>query len=110
MASKRNKTTAMPARTKLSGRRRESHHERDLKWNRRFRIGFITFWAIIAVIVAISLYSTYIYWPNEPVASVNGQNISTREFQQRVIYERRAAGQQLLSLQNAYGQFAEQVF
>ena len=109
MPSKRSKTTALPARTKLSGRRRESHYERDQKWNRRFLIGFIGLWGVIGVIVAISLLTTYVFWPNQAVASINGETITTRDFQKRVIYERRSAGQQLISLFNTYGQFAEQI-
>src|SRR5215510_8047032 len=109
MASKRTRTTAQPARTKLSGRRRESHHERDLKWNRRFVIGFIAFCGAIGLIVLGALVATYVIWPNQPVASVNGQNITTSDFQKRVIYERRTAGQQLIAIFNAYGSFAQQL-
>jgi stalled ribosome rescue protein Dom34 len=44
--------------------------------------------ALILIVLAIGLYQTYVLEPNSPVASVNEVEISTREYQNRVRYER----------------------
>ncbi|GAB4441859.1 MAG: hypothetical protein Kow0031_23910 [Anaerolineae bacterium] len=44
--------------------------------------------ALVAVVLAIGLAQTYIIEPNSPVGSVNGQAITTGEYQDRVRYER----------------------
>jgi parvulin-like peptidyl-prolyl isomerase len=44
--------------------------------------------ALILIVLAFGLIQTYIIEPNQPVATVNGQEIITADYQDRVRYER----------------------
>jgi len=65
---------------------------------------------IILILAGAFLFEGVII-PNQAVASVNGQNISTRDFQKRVTFDRWRTGTLLASIYNQFGaQYAEQLF
>jgi len=44
--------------------------------------------ALVLIVLAIGLVQTYVIEPNSPVGSVNGEQISTRDYRNRVLYDR----------------------
>ena len=67
--------------------------------------------AVIILILAGAFLIEGVIQPNQAVASVNGQNISTRDFQKRVVFDRWRTGTLLASVYNQFGpQYAEQLF
>src|SRR5512142_85941 len=106
MSKSRSRTTASPARTKrvADTRRYRSRSEREAAYNRLVLIvaGVIT--AIVIVILAIALLLDTVIRPNQAVASAAGQNISVRDFQRRVVFERWRAGTFLSTLYSSYAQ------
>jgi parvulin-like peptidyl-prolyl isomerase len=57
---------------------------------------------LILLVLAIGLIQTYVIEPNAPVATVNGEEITTREYQNRDYYER-------FVLEDQYQQIASQL-
>jgi parvulin-like peptidyl-prolyl isomerase len=80
------KKEAQPAKTltrrQLALSRREREQLRLIYWG----LGLVG--VLILIVLAIGLIQTYIIEPNSPVAIINGQEISTQEYQNRVLYER----------------------
>ncbi len=67
--------------------------------------------AVIILILAGAFLIEGVIQPNQAVANVNGQNISTRDFQKRVVFDRWRTGTLLASVYNQFGpQYAEQLF
>lgn len=72
---------------------------REKEQLRLIYIGLGAVAALIVIVLAIGLYQTYILEPNSPIANVNGGTISTREFQNRVRYERFLLDNQMQQIQ-----------
>jgi peptidyl-prolyl cis-trans isomerase D len=110
MAKSKSKTTGIPAPTRrtVDTRRYRSRAERDAYYN---RIALITA-AVVAggliLILAVALLVDNVVVPNQAVASVGGQNIPTRDFQRRVVFERWQTGTRLAALFNQLGDYAQQ--
>ncbi len=82
MAKPQTQPGRAPTRKQIALSRREKEQLRLIY------IGLGAVAALIVIVLAIGLYQTYVLEPNSPVASVDGGNISTREYQNRVRYER----------------------
>jgi parvulin-like peptidyl-prolyl isomerase len=82
MAKPRTQPDRTPTRKQIALSRRGKEQLRLIY------IGLGAVAALILIVLAIGLYQTYVLEPNSPVASVNEVEISTREYQNRVRYER----------------------
>jgi parvulin-like peptidyl-prolyl isomerase len=69
-------------------RRQRAISRKEQEQQRWIYIGLGVLIAVIVVILGFGLYQTYVLEPNEPIATVNNTNITTREYQNRVKYER----------------------
>jgi hypothetical protein len=113
MSKTRSKTTAVPASTKraIDSRKYRSRAEREAEMNRLVLIVAGVLAGVIILILAGAFLFEGVIIPNQAVASVNGQNISTRDFQKRVVFDRWRTGSLLASIYNQFGaQYAEQLF
>jgi hypothetical protein len=77
----------------------ERKHERQM---RRVRLAVGAVLGLILLVVAIALVNEYFVIPGRPVAAVNEEPISLREWQDRVRYER---AQRIIFLENQYEAF-----
>src|SRR5438270_1941720 len=111
MAKTKGKTTGLPVPAKRdpNARKYRSRSERNAYNNRLALIASGVLGAVIILILAGALVIEGVIVPNQPVASVNGQTISTTAFQKRVVFERWQAGQVLGAMLNQYGQYAQQI-
>ena len=82
MAKQQTQPGRAPTRKQLALSRREREQLRLIY------IGLGLVAALILIVLGIGLYQTFVIEPNSPVASVNGVEISTRDYQNRVRYER----------------------
>jgi len=64
--------------------------EREERNTRIVTIGLYITLILVLGTIAAGLVFNLVIWPKQPVATVNGQEISTRDFQARVRYEQRA--------------------
>jgi hypothetical protein len=78
-------------------------HERQMK---RVRLAVGAVLGLILLVVAIAVANEYVVVPNRPVAVVNGETISLRDWQDRVRYERT---QRIVFLENQYDAFGGDV-
>jgi parvulin-like peptidyl-prolyl isomerase len=97
MAKTKSRTTAIPARSIRDGRKYRSRSEREAQGNRIVLIAAGILGLVIVLILGGALLIEYVITPNQPVAEVAGQGISTRDFQQRVSFERWRLGNFLLA-------------
>ncbi len=109
MAKSKTKTTGIPAPTKRETRRYRSRAERDAYYNRIALIGAGVLAGILILILAVALLIDNVIVPNQAVASVGGQNITTRDFERRVIFERWRTGTTLVAFMNQFGQYGQQL-
>jgi parvulin-like peptidyl-prolyl isomerase len=94
MSFSRNRTTAEPKAGK-SNRKFKPRSQREAEINRLVLIISGVILGVIALILGIALLVDGVIVPNQAVARVGSQNITTREFQSRVRFERWRAGNQL---------------
>jgi len=98
-------------------RRREylSRAQREHMWQRRALITIGVLIAISVVILAVALVYENLIRPGQPVSTVNGQEITTADFQSRVRFLRWQTGQQIRQLYeltgdpNTVSQYASQL-
>jgi peptidyl-prolyl cis-trans isomerase D len=110
MAKSKSKTTGTPAPTKrvADTRRYRSRAERDAYYNRIALISAAVVAGVLIVIVGAALLVDNVIVPNQAVASAGGQNISTRDFQRRVTFERWRTGTTLAAFVSQFGDYAQQ--
>lgn len=82
MSKRKDQSGQTPTRKQIALSRRERAQVR------RVYLGLGLIAALVVIVLAIGLVQTYIIEPNAPVAIVNGEKISTGEYQTRVKYER----------------------
>src|SRR5271165_5078096 len=99
--SQKRKTTALPAPSTRSGRRFRSRTEREAQINRIVLIVTAVIAVVIVGILVVALLADNVIAPNRAIASVAGQNITVRNYQNHVIYQRWRFGTQLENLQNS---------
>lgn len=111
MAKSKSKTTGLPVPAKRdpNARKYRSRSERDAYNTRLALIASGVLGAVIILILVVALVIEGVILPNQPVANVNGQTISTTAFQKRVVFERWQGGQVLAVMLNQYGQYAQQI-
>lgn len=83
-----------PTRKQLARSRREREQLRLVYMG----LGLVA--VLVVIVLAIGAYQTYILEPNSPVATVNGTEITTRDYQTRVRYERFVLENQYLQILN----------
>jgi parvulin-like peptidyl-prolyl isomerase len=110
MSKSKNRTTAIPAPAKRVADKRKyrSRAERNAAYNRLVVIASVIVTVIIVLILVGAVAYDDVIVPSQAVASAGGQNITTRDFQRRVIFERWRAGTMLASLYNQYNQISPQ--
>ncbi len=91
--AKRSSKPEVLSRKQLSRRQREERQKRLL-----YALVGVAAFAVIAVI-GFGIYREYIVAPASPVAVVNGEAITTRDYQQRVRYDRFQLANQAAMLQ-----------
>lgn len=98
-------------------RRREylSRAQREHMWQRRALITISVMIGISVLILAAALVYENVIRPNQPVSTVNGEKITTEDFQDRVRFLRWQTGQQIRQLyeltgdSNTVSQYASQL-
>jgi parvulin-like peptidyl-prolyl isomerase len=101
MAKQQTQPSRLPTRKQLALSRREREQLRFIYMG----LGLVA--ALVLLVLGIGLYQTYVLEPNSPVASVDGVEIATRDYQNRVRYERfllDSQYQQILQQQAALAQ------
>ena len=69
-------------------RKQIARSKREQEQLRLIYIGLGIVAALVVIVLAFGLFQTYVLEPNAPVASVNGVEITTGDYQDRVRYER----------------------
>ena len=82
MAKKQDQAPRQPTRRQVAMSKKEREQMRTVYLS----LGLVG--ALIVIVLAIGLLQTYVFEPNAPVASVNGTEISTGDYRDRVLYER----------------------
>lgn len=100
--------TKPPVRSNRPLRERQSRAEREAKTQRLVIMSTITVVAIVVVVLAIALVIEFVVTPGQTVATVNGENITVSEFQQRVRLERAVINERLYGLIEEARPFGEQ--
>ncbi len=95
MSKRKAQVTRTPTRRQIARSRREQQQLRLIY------MGLGGVGLLILIVLAFGLFQTFVAEPNSPVASVNGQEITTRDYQTRVRYER-------FLLENQYQQILQQ--
>lgn len=96
MAKQQIQSNRAPTRKQIAFSRRERQQLRMIY------IGLGIVGALILTVLAFGLLQTFVFEPNAPVASVNGVEIITRDYQNRVRYER-------FVLEDEYAQISQQL-
>jgi parvulin-like peptidyl-prolyl isomerase len=100
------KTT--PARYNQPLRERQSRAEREAKTQRLIVLGTIIVAVVVALLLAIALVIEFVVTPGQAVATVNGENITVAQYQQRVRLERAIINERLYGLIEEARPFGDQ--
>lgn len=73
---------------KIVTKKHMARQEREERQTRFIIYGSIAIVAVVIILVSIALLDIYIFTPDKPVAIVNGDKISTSDYQARVKFER----------------------
>lgn len=104
MTKEREKTTASPSVRRLQSTRTfRSRSEREQEVNRLVLVFSAVLGAIILAIVAGALLIDNVLVPSQAVATVNGERITTRDFQRRASFEKWRTGALVRNYYNAFG-------
>ncbi len=82
MAKKDTQSTRRPTRRQVALSKREQEKVRLIY------MGLALVGALVVIALAFGLLQTYVFEPNSPVATVNGEKITLTEYQERVRYDR----------------------
>jgi hypothetical protein len=88
------------SRKEILRKRREAEQTRQI----RLAVGGVV--ALLLLVLIVAVVNEVFIAPNRAVATVNGEEISVRQFQDRVEYER---AQRIISLENQFEAFGEDV-
>jgi hypothetical protein len=80
-----------------------ARQRRERKQRRQILVGVSIVSAIVIVILVAAVVNELIIEPGQPVATVNGVDVSTDEFQQRVSFERSTIIDQYLQFSDLFG-------
>jgi len=110
MSLKDRKTTGAPKPERRDAPvRRVNRNRREQEANRIVLLATAVIAVVIAVIVGGALLVDNVIKPAAAVVSVGGTNISTGDFQRRVVYQRWRDGNLLAQYYNNYGQYGQQL-
>lgn len=101
MAKKETVTTRTPTRKQIARSRREQEQLRLIYMG----LGLVGL--LILAVLAFGIIQTYVIEPNRPVAIVNGTEIATAAYQNRVRYERFLLENQYLQIQQQQSALAQ---
>ena len=73
---------------KIVSKKHMARQEREARQSRYLVYGSVALLVIIILLVGFALADAYFFTPNKPVAIVNGEKISTADYQARVKFER----------------------
>jgi parvulin-like peptidyl-prolyl isomerase len=96
---------AKPRRGNIINRRHLAREQREQLQNNWVLLGSLSVVAVVLILVVAALIIDQVVTPNQPVATVNGVEISTREFQARVRFERNNLVSQYLNMLDLANQF-----
>jgi parvulin-like peptidyl-prolyl isomerase len=100
-------TTGVPTRRKRTDEAQErtylSRAEREARAQRWVLIGIGAALGIILLVLLVGIVYEGIIYPNQPVAVVNGEAITTSEYAARVRFARWQSGQELANVAAIYG-------
>lgn len=82
------RTSGAPEEPRLVSRKHISRAQRDAQRRRQIILGTIVLGALVALILAGGAVYSAFFEPNRAVAVVDGEEISRRDYQKRVNYER----------------------
>jgi len=88
-------------------RRQVARSRREQEQLRLLYMGLGGVAVLVLLVLGFGLYQTYVLEPNQPVAVVNGTDITARAYQNRVRYERFMLDQQFLQIQQQQAQLAQ---
>jgi len=88
---------ANPEKQKKVTKKHMARQEREARQTRLIIYGSIAILVIVAILVGVALVDIYILTPNKPVAVVNGEKISSDDYQARVKFERLQLVNQFIS-------------
>ena len=89
-------------------RKQIAHSRREQEQLRLVYIGLGVVVGLVVLVLAFGLIQTYVIEPNTPVAIVNGTEITTRDYQNRVKYERFILDMQLEQIQQQLSVLSQQ--
>ncbi|MCB8921669.1 MAG: SurA N-terminal domain-containing protein [Ardenticatenaceae bacterium] len=101
--AKKNEKKAVEERESRKEILRKRKHEEQM---RQVRIGVFGVVGLLILVIVIGLVNELVIIPNRPVAEVNGEAITLRDWQKRVRYER---AQRIIFLENQYDAFGGNV-
>jgi parvulin-like peptidyl-prolyl isomerase len=91
---------------KIENRREIALSKKESRERRKIFMAVGGLAALILVILAVGLVYTYLIEPSQPVAVVNGVEISRSDYQKRVLYERYLLDEQAALIETQFQQFA----
>jgi parvulin-like peptidyl-prolyl isomerase len=90
---------------KIVTKKHMARQEREALQVRYLTYGTIVLLVIVAILAGYALVSAYIIIPNKPVATVNGVDITAKEYQTRVKFERYQLVSQMINTANLMASF-----
>ena len=109
MAKKNRKKQAQDEPRELT-RKQQHINARDRARNRKVVLAVSITLGLVAAVLLIGILSEFVFKPNSSIATVGGEKISTRAFQERVKYEQSQLENQYVQLNQLEQQFGGQGF
>lgn len=85
---------------RITGKKHIARVEREAELRRRILLGLGGVGLLIILVLLLGLVRTYILIPRQPVAIVEGVEISTADYRKRILYEQFFIDAQIAQLQN----------
>ncbi len=88
-------------------RKQAARSRREQEEQRRVYLALGGLAVLVLLVLAFGLFQTYVLEPNQPIATVDGTDITTSDYQSRVLYERFMLDRQYLQIQQQQAQLAQ---
>jgi len=92
---------------KFTGKKYVARAQKEAELQRRILLGLGGIGALIIFVILIGFLRVYVFIPRQPVAVVEGVEISTDDYRKRVLYEQFLLDDQLLNLGTQYNQIQQ---
>ena len=92
---------------KVTGKKYVARAQKEAELQRRVLLGLGGIGALIIFVLLIGLMRVYVFLPRQPVAVVEGVEISTEDYRKRVLYEQFLLDDQLRNLGAQYSQIQQ---